>query len=148
MELVKFRENIYGRLSGKLFLWEPTWDSFRPFVRLGWDGSKLAHVFPFVDNIWDPHYGYGSPEMKQLCRRLMEETELSHAKDVISIEQFWMWCKTPTIWWVDRPCVFTSACVPRTQIDWKRYVYLLASKPRTRRHGVHPRMTRRLRLSA
>lgn len=148
MELVKFRDNIYGHLSGKLFLWEPTWDSFRPMTRLGWDGSRLAHVCPFTDDIWSPFYGYGSAEMKQLCRRLIEETELSHAKEISSIEQFWMWCKTPTEWWFDRPCVFASPCVSRTQQSWKRYIYTLSSKPRTRRHGLQPRMTRRLRLSA
>jgi hypothetical protein len=148
MELVKFRDNIYGRLSGKLFLWEPTWDSFRPFTRLAWDGVRLTHVCPFTEDIWNPYYGYGSAEMKQLCRRLMETTELSHAKEMSSIEQFWVWCKTPTEWWFDRPCVFASPCVSRTQQGWKRYIYMLSSKPRTRRHGLHPRMTRRLRLSA
>jgi hypothetical protein len=142
MELVRFRENIYGRLQNQLFLWEPTWDSFRPFERYAWNGSSFEHVFIRTD-IWDPFYGYGSSEMMHLCKKLLEETELETATDVSTFDAFWTWCRTPTEWLRDRRCAFTS-CAIKDAVSWKRMIASMHSKPKTIRHRIHSRATKRM----
>ena len=144
MELVRFRETIYGRLQGNLFMWEPTWDSFRPIRGYLWNGTKFVHESEFTD-IWDPYYGYGSLEMKHLCKKLIEETELGTAKDVESLDQFWTWCRTQTEWFRDRRCAFT-ACASKDIPSWKHFIATTHSKPKTLRHHIHARSTRRLRF--
>jgi hypothetical protein len=146
MELTRFRDNLYGRMNGRLFLWEPGWDSFRPFDDLAWNGTVFVHITTkYTNDIWNPDYGYGSAEMRELCKRLTDETELETENECKTIEQFWLWCKTPTVWWRDRKCVF-SKCAPQDIQSWKRYIVNTASKPKTLRHRFHSRTTRRLRL--
>lgn len=142
MELVRFRDNIYGRFEGKLFLWEPTWDSFRPCLGYLWNGNGFIHQFVCTD-IWHPFYGYGSSEMMRLCKKLLEETELGNAKDIQNLEQFWEWCRTQTEWFRDRRCAFTS-CASKDILSWKRLVSGTHSKPKTLRHHKHSRATKRM----
>lgn len=142
MELVKFRDTIYGRLQGHLFLWEATWDSFRPIRGYLWNGTTFVHHTDHTD-IWDPYYGYGSLEMKNLCRKLIEQTELETAKDITSLDQFWSWCRTPTEWFRDRRCAFTP-CASKDTTSWKRFILYIHSKPKTIRHHKHSRATKRM----
>lgn len=143
MELIKFRDTIYGRFGEHLFIHESTWDSFRPLTAYGWNGIKFEHMFPFTEDIWDPYYGYGSLEMKQLCKKLLEETELDNAVVVDTIEEVWRWSRTPTEWWKDRPIVFASPCVPQDISHWKKYLNTISSKAKTLRQRGNTRTTRR-----
>jgi hypothetical protein len=144
MELVRFRETVYGRLQGTLFLWEPTWDSFRPIRGYLWNGTTFVHESDFAD-IWDPYYGYGSSDMKRLCKKLSESVDLNSAQDIQSLDHFWTWCRTPTEWFRDRRCAFT-ACASKDAFSWKRLIGNTHSKPKTLRHHAHVRSTRRLRF--
>lgn len=144
MELITFHEKIYGKYQSKLFLFEPTWDSFRPIIGVGWDGYQFSNIYT-KQNLFSEWYGYESPEEKKLCRKLIEETELANAKEIKDPIQFWRWYgETNVKWWRDRPCVFASQCVSRDNKSWKKYLSYLESKAKTLRQPFRGRATKRL----
>lgn len=146
MELCEFHSQIYGKYKNQLFVFEPTWDSFRPIEKVGWNGSQYMPVdSKYKQDLFDENYGYGSLEMKALCKQLLRETELSDAKLITDSVLFWKWCgETEAKWWNDRACVFSSPCVSRDMNEWKRYLYYLNVKAKTLRRAVRVRSTRRL----
>lgn len=143
MELITFHDKIYGKYQSKLYLFEPTWDSFRPILGVGWNGSKFI---PIDDkkSLFSNHYGYESTEQKELCRKLIQETELSDAKEVSDPVQVWRWYgETNVKWWRDRPCVFLP-CVSKDADSWKGYLKYLEKRHRTLRQPFKGRATKRL----
>jgi len=136
MELVKFKGTLYGKLQTQLFIWEAEWDSFRPIEKIAWNGQELIAIdTKYKQDIFDPYYGYGSPEMKQLCRRLTDITELDAPESI-------PWLKGE--WWKDRECSFAFECSSRSVQSWKKYVSFLNSRPRTLRRHHENRATKRL----
>jgi hypothetical protein len=146
MDLCEFHSQIYGTYNNQLFLFEPTWDSFRPIEYVGWNGERYVPIDTlYTQNLFDDQYGYGTLEMKTLCKKLLRETELGNAKLITDPILFWKWCgKTDAHWWNDRACVFTSACVSRDTLEWKKYLHYLNVKSKTLRRAIRSRMTRRL----
>jgi hypothetical protein len=146
MELREFRDTIYGKYKKYLFKFETTWDSFRPISFVGWNGDDFVAVdSEYKQDIFSPHYGYGSQQMKDVCKQLTLNTELGNVNVIIDPVDFWKWCgQTGASWWRDRPCVFASRCVSRNISDWKRYVSHLHSKPRTLRRNMLRHKTKRL----
>ena len=146
MELCEFHSQIYGKYNNQLFVFEPTWDSFRPIEKVGWDGHRYVPVdSKYKQDLFDEHYGYGGEDMKLLCKKLLRETELSHAKLLTDSVLFWKWCgEVEAKWWNDRACVFSSPCVSRDTIEWKKYLYYLNVKAKTLRRAIRSRVTRRL----
>jgi hypothetical protein len=146
MELCEFRDTIYGKHKSYLFVFETTWDSFRPISFVGWNGQDFVTVdSEYKKDIFSPYYGYGSQQMKDVCKQLTVNTELGNAKQITDPIEFWKWCgQTQASWWRDRPCVFTSRCVPRTSSDWKKYISFLQTKPRTLRRNMLRHKTKRL----
>jgi hypothetical protein len=146
MELVTFHERIYGKYQTKLFVFEPTWDSFRPISGIGWDGSKFAPIDSvFKKNIFDSVYGYGSIEQQSECRKLIQETELSESKLVEDPLFLWKWYGEKNVkWWRDRPCVFLNSCTSRSPESWKEYLRYLNVRAKTLRRPFRGRSTKRL----
>jgi hypothetical protein len=142
MDVCVFHTRTYGKLNQTLFVFEPTWDSFRPITKVGWDGKKFSTDEPFKTNLFSPYYGFESPEQKTLCRQLAETTELD-AREILDPTEFWKWAGlTSASWFRDRPCVFLSECVPR---NWHNYVKYLGSRGKTLRRRIPSRrVTRRL----
>ena len=142
MDVCVFHTRIYGKYSGKLFVFEPTWDSFRPVTKVGWDGKKFSTDEPFKTNLFSPYYGFESPEQKTLCRQLAETTELQ-AREIKDPVEFWKWAGlTSASWFRDRPCVFLTDCVTR---NWHEYMKYLGSRGKTLRRRIPSgRVTRRL----
>ena len=142
MYVCVFYTRIYGKYSGQLFVFEPTWDSFRPVTKVGWDGKKFSTDEPFKTNLFSPHYGFESPEQKTLCRQLAETTELD-AREIKEPVEFWKWAGlTDASWFRDRPCVFLTECTPK---NWHDYVKYLGSRGKTLRRRIPSgRVTRRL----
>jgi hypothetical protein len=139
MEVRMFRGRTYGKSAGQLYVFEETWDTFRPIVRVVWNGKKFAiDDSIYKSNLFDPCYGFGSLEMKNQCKQITENTELEGKE--LNPTEFWNWCGTSTEWFHDRPCVL-SGCESR---DWKKFIVRSGSKPRTLRHAPAPRVTRRL----
>lgn len=146
MELCEFRESIYGKYKNHLFVFETTWDSFRPISFVGWNGREFVTVdSEYKKDMFSPYYGYGSQQMKDVCKQLTQTTELGNAKVITDPVEFWKWCgQTSASWWRDRVCVFSSRCVSRTISDWKRYISFLQSKPKTLRRNILRHKTKRL----
>lgn len=136
MELINFKGTLYGKLENQLFVWEAAWDSFRPIESIGWNGKEMIGVdTKYKQDIFDPYYGYGSPEMKQLCRRLTDITELNAPESPIS------WLKGE--FWRDRNCSFAFECSPRSIQSWKKYIGYMNSRAKTLRKVPGNRITRR-----
>lgn len=146
MELCEFHSQIYGKYQNQLFIFEPTWDSFRPIEKVGWNGHQYIAVdTKYKQDLFDKNYGYGSLEMKELCSRIIRDTDLETAKLITDPLLFWKWCgESEAKWWYDRACVFSSPCIPRDTNEWKKYLYYLNVKSKTLRRAVHSRMTKRL----
>ncbi len=145
MDLVQFHDRLYGKYQSKLFTFESTWDSFRPITAIGWNGKQIVPIDrEFKLDLFSPFYGYGSLEMKQLCRKLTEETELGNAKEIRDPIQLWRWYgETQLKWWNDRPCLFVSPCVPKDRHSWKEYLKYLEVRAKTVRQPFKGRLTRR-----
>lgn len=148
MELLTFHDRIYGKHQGQLFTFEPTWDSFRPISGVGWNGKIMTPIdSTYKSNLLDSFYGYGTLEMKALCRKLTNETELENTKETKDPIYLWRWYGEKNIkWWRDRPCVFTSPCVQRDISAWKKYLGYLEVRARTLRRPFKGRATKRLLL--
>jgi hypothetical protein len=146
MDLIDFHERIYGKFQNQLFVFEPTWDSFRPIVCVGWDGKQFSiQDVKYKQNLFSPHYGYESDDQKKLCKKLTEETELGNAKFIVDPLYFWKWCSEKNVkWWKDRPCVFYDQCVSTDNLSWKSYLKYLEVRPKTLKNTHHLRLTRRL----
>jgi hypothetical protein len=146
MELCVFHSNIYGKKDGQLFVFEPTWDSFRPIEKVGWDGIKYSIVDrKYKADLFDQNYGYGSLQMKALCRQLSQTSELEEAKEITDPVSFWKWCgETEAKWFYDRACVFSNSCISRDTNGWKKYLHYLNVRAKTLKNTVRGRITRRL----
>ena len=139
MEVCIFRGRTYGKINGALFIFEETWDIFRPIKRVYWNGKKFAtDDANFKTDLFNPNYGFGSSEMKNFCKKITENTELSGIE--LDSTDFWNWCGTSTEWFRDRPCVL-SGCDSH---DWKNFIIRSGSKPRTLRRAHGSRVTKRL----
>jgi hypothetical protein len=55
MDLVLFHDKIYGKIDKRLFLFESTWDTFRPITGVFWNGAR------FVSPIQNPIISGGAP---------------------------------------------------------------------------------------
>lgn len=141
MDVCLFNTRVYGKYSGQLFVFEPTWDLFRPVSRVGWNGKKFAFE-GYNPNLFSPYYGFESPEQKVLCRQFAETTELN-AREIKDPVDFWKWAGiTDASWFRDRPCVFLTECSPK---NWHEYVKYIGSRGRTLRRRIPSgRITRRL----
>ena len=146
MDLKTFQDRIYGKHENQLFVFEPTWDSFRPIEHVAWDGKNYIILDQkFKPDLFDPNYGYGSLEMRARCRKLSQDTELEEAKAIIDPVEFWKWSGEKELkWWNDRPCLFASPCVKRDTDGWKSYLHYLNVRAKTLRNNVRGRITKRL----
>lgn len=146
MELKTFQDRIYGRYENQLFIFEPSWDSFRPIEHVAWNGKKYIILDQkFKQDVFDPNYGYGSLDMKAKCRKLSQDTELDDAKEIKDPVEFWKWAGEKELkWWNDRPILFASPCVSREINEWKTYLKYENVRAKTLRHSVRGRLTKRL----
>jgi hypothetical protein len=145
MELVLFHDRIYGKYNKKLYVFETTWDSFRPISGIGWNGSQFADIdAEYKTNLFDENYGYGSLVEKALCRKLTQETELFEKKEIKDPLIIWKWYgETNVKWWNDRPCVFASSCISKSKDSWRQYLKYLETRAKTLRQPYKGRSTRR-----
>jgi len=138
MELTNFKGTIYGKLKYQLFVWDSGWESFRPIEKIGWNGSAIVAVdSKYKTDLFSPWYGYGSSDMKQLCKHLTETTELD-----VPESAFIPWLSGE--WWRDRNCSFASDCTPRSAASWSKYLKYMNMKSKTLRRHVDNRATKRL----
>jgi hypothetical protein len=146
MDLRTFQDRIYGRCDNQLFVFEPSWDTFRPIEHVAWDGKRYTILDQkFKQDLFDPNYGYGSLEMKAKCRKLSQDTELEKASEIKDIVEFWKWSGEKELkWWNDRPVLFASPCVSKDMSQWKEYLKYENVRAKTLRQPLKGRLTKRL----
>lgn len=138
MSLLQFQDTTYLEYKTKWFVWEPAWESFRPVTSVSWTGTSYrVEESEYCSDPTDEMYGYGSPQMKQVCDALtgMFASQISKARRV----------STPAIgrceWLFDRR-IALSPCCPRTKESWKRAI---RGHNRTLRKAPADKFTRRKR---
>jgi hypothetical protein len=137
MELIKHGE-LFGKLESQLFIWDSNWESFRPIEKIGWDGKNITYSdYKYKEDLFDPWYGYGSSEMKQLCKRLIEIVDLGKYSEDITI------LFKDTEWFRDRK-VSLLPCAPKSSSSWLKYIKYTKSKARTLRTFKHSKKTKRV----
>jgi hypothetical protein len=135
MELHKFKDIFYGKLDGQLFIWDSSWEIFRPIEYLGWDGDTIIAVdTKYKSDLFCPWYGFGSSEMKELCQKLTETIELDVPESVPDLKGEWF---------RDREIQFASKCSPRTPLSWSKYIKYIGSRSKTLRKHNESRHTKR-----
>lgn len=146
MELVNFRDQIYGKHLTELFVFDSLWESFRPIKGVVWNGKALVlDDMEYKTDLFDENYGYGTIEKKRLCKILTETTELSNAKEFTNPVEFWKWSGQQNVrWWKDRPIIFESSCSDKSDSAWKKYLAYLNTRARTLRRPRKGKLTRRL----
>ena len=66
MDLRVFHDRIYAKYQSQLYTFEPTWDSFRPIEKVGWDGKQYSVVdAKYKTDLFSEFYGYESSEQKR-----------------------------------------------------------------------------------
>jgi hypothetical protein len=146
MDLREFHGRIYGKRAGKLYVLEPTWDSFRPISKVGWNGKEFEiNDFEYKKDLFSSFYGFESMEQKQELFKLIQQIDLENIKELIEPIEFWRWTEDKNVrWWNDRPVVFHNSCISRDNHEWKKYISYLKSKPKTLRRSFKGRLTRRI----
>lgn len=133
MSIYKFQHQTYLNYKDNWFVWEACWDSWKPVKSLYWNGTQ----FVLIELDTDPTselYGFGSPQMKQVCEVLSETYSPEKASDV-SFLSF-----GNTEWWRDR-MVTVPSCADKSVDSWKR---MCRGKPRTcRKAPKGKKLTRR-----
>ena len=134
--LYEFRDKTFLEYKNYWFVWEPAWEAFRPIQDVSWDGT----TFQIQDDIYcaDPTsvtYGYGSPQMAQLCELLKDKYDATPVKvSTLPIG---------TQWFRDR-FVSLTPCAGHDTRSWKRMVQ---NKHRTCRNSPRgKKLTRRIRV--
>lgn len=112
--LYDFRDRLLMEYKGWWFVWEESWDGFRPIDRIHWDGSRFVlEDRRFCKDPLDPLYGYGSQTMKDFCELLG-----THRADGVPLEVNTLESTFPE-WFFDRRVALTP-CAPRDHASWKR----------------------------
>ena len=143
MEVCEFHGHVIGKLRNQLFVFEFSWDNIRPIDCVAWDGNKFSVVDKFKENLFDPYYGFGSREMKQLCNKLFNETEFEPRQVFTNPTDFWKWCGSKTIWFRDRECLSTNSSNALSVDSWKKFVLASGSRRRTLTQKIKTRFTRK-----
>jgi hypothetical protein len=133
--LYEFRDKRFLEYKKFWFVWEPAWEAYRPIRGVAWDGRTFQiDDASYCSDPTDPLYGYGSPQMRELCSLLSERPETPVKVSTLPIG---------TEWFRDRFVDFTP-CASRDVKSWKRMVQ---NKPRTCRKAPRgKKLTRRTRL--
>lgn len=121
MSVTEFGDYLFLEYKRYWFVWEPSWESWRPIDGLQWNGTTFVLTDgAYCKDPMDPHYGFGSPQMQTLCG-LLDVTRSNPAKavDCPAIGE--------TTWFRDR-FVSLTPCAPTDMTSWKR---LVKGKPRT-----------------
>ena len=141
MDVIKHQE-LYCKLQFQLFLWDTGWEIWRPITKIGWSGTKITYDdHKYKKDIFDPYYGFGSLEMKDLCKKLTDF--IDRTKYTEDIEKLFIYPE----FLYDRKIEFLEMCPQinlKTKQSWQKYLKYMNQKSRTLRKFTDTRKTRRL----
>jgi hypothetical protein len=114
--LYDFRDRLVLEYKRWWFVWEESWEAFRPITGISWNGTTF--IFDdreYCSDLTDPLYGYGTQTMKDICDMMAEiQTDaLPEKRETLPME--------PVEWFYDRRVSLTP-CAPRDRLSWKRLV--------------------------
>lgn len=134
MSLVRVGDAVYLQVKSAWFLWESAWDSWRPVTSVAWDGERvLLDDRAYCADPTDPEYGYGGPQMREVCAILTKTYSPATAKPGL------LPAIGPQEWFYDRFLSLTP-CAPRDKASWKRFH---KGRYRSPRSAPKTRLTRR-----
>lgn len=116
MSLTKFQDHIFLEYKRFMFVYEPSWDCFRPIEGVAWTGTEWQiQDRRYCKDPFDSYYGFGSRDMKEACETLT--TRLYDPEKARVVEY-------PALgnnleWFRDRRVMLTP-CAPRDPVSWKR----------------------------
>jgi hypothetical protein len=117
MSLVTFHDHVFLQYKHLWFVWESSWETFRPIETIQWTGSCFETRDSYSTDPTDPLYGFGSESMKKVCD-LLKTNYSSQMKDAKPVRDLLI--GTPT-WFRDRRIVL-SPCASTDTASWKRMV--------------------------
>jgi hypothetical protein len=131
-------EELYCKLEFQLFIWDSSWELWRPITKVGWSGTKITYDDKkYKKDIFDPWYGFGSSEMKELCKKLT--TFIDRSKYQENIESLF-----EGEFLYDRKIGFLDSCSPiKTKESWHKYLKYMNQKSKTLRKFVDNKKTLR-----
>lgn len=135
MSVVEFGDFTFLNYKNFWFLWEPSWDKWRPIDGFQWNGTTfVVQDGRYCSDPLDPHYGFGSAQMMKVCELLEFKRTEGQPKEIDSP------AIGDTVWFRDR-FVSLTPCAPKDLGSWKR---LVRGKPRTcRRPPPGKKLTKR-----
>jgi hypothetical protein len=139
MDVIK-HQDLYCKLEFQLFVWDTSWELWRPISAVGWDGNKITYDdHEYKKDIFDPWYGFGSPEMKELCKKITAFIDRSkYTEDIDKLFKY------PEFLY-DRKIGFLDICQNlKTKESWRAYLKYLGKKNKTLRKFNDNKKTRRL----
>jgi hypothetical protein len=124
MSLTRFQDYVFLEYKHHYFVWEASWEMFRPIDSIRWNGDRFElDDKQYCSDPMNEFYGYGALQMKRACTLLTEKYsgEMQNAAIL----------ETPTLgiptWFRDRRVVL-SPCAPTDLSSWKR---MCRGHPRT-----------------
>jgi hypothetical protein len=121
--MFRFKERVFLKKNG-WFVWESSWDMFRPISAFVWNGKSYG----IEDSLYtkDPFselFGFGSPEMKDICSKLTDEY-LGDIENAPTVREA---CIGAPIWLRDR-FVVTQ---PEYVNTWRTHLRAIGCRART-----------------
>lgn len=127
---MEFQNQLFVKHHQQGFIWESTWESFRPIKSFAWNGTQYEiDDSPYCQNPMDPNYGFGSAEMKAYCKKIPKPEQTIQQLPIIGTTQ----------WWFDRDIVLTPCC-PKDKQSWRR---MHGGRYRTLHNYTRNKFTRR-----
>ena len=134
MSVYQFRDSTFLCYKSLWFVWESTWERYRPVDALRWNGTRFEiEDTRYTHDLADPLYGYETASMKELCDRLSSMFPPSSAKPARHL------IVGPPEWFRDR-MVCLNPCAPRDTASWKK---MCQGRHRTCRKGPRNKFTKR-----
>jgi len=136
MEVIKHKDNLYIKINGNIFVFDSSWEMFRPIEKLGWNGREITYSdSKFKKDIFSQWYGFGSENMKTVCTKLTNLVKDGEEGDITKFLN--------DEWFFDRKCSFLP-CTAKDLESWKSYIKYIGSKHRTIRRWNDNKKTKRI----
>lgn len=135
MSVLRFQDHIFLQYKTHIFVYEPSWDMYRPIDGVAWNGREwVIQDREYCKDPFDSLYGYGRQTMHEVCDVLTNKFQEEEGKVV----------PYPSLgkleWFRDRYVMLTP-CAPRDTGSWKQ---LHRGRVRTgKNRGLRNKFTRR-----
>jgi len=132
MDVIKHQDTFYLNLKQSFFIWDSSWDLWRPITSIGWNGKEITYTdYEYKKDIFNEWYGFNCKEMKDLCinlTKLIDKTKFTENIDLLFLKKEVFF---------DRKIEFLNVCNKNNSLksiqSWKLYLKYLGLKNKTLR---------------